>query len=179
MNGRQSDDDFTIGQFTFSGTYNLVLLGAAVGVIGATAYLLVRPWLIGPIWFRRLTVALAPGAVGGSMLLHADGIDFRVLTPTWFAIALFIALPFLFGLAISWAVDVLDRRPTPTGFRRYAVPIALIVWCRSRPSSCHSPASPCSCSSPLAARSASGVAPWASERSGCSGSRGCRSPCSG
>ena len=32
--GRQSDDDFTIGRFTFSGTYNLVLLGAAVGVIG-------------------------------------------------------------------------------------------------------------------------------------------------
>lgn len=127
VKGRISDDGFEIGRFTLSGTYNLVLLGASVGLIGATAYLLVRPWLIGPTWFRRLTVGLASGAVGGSMLLHADGIDFRALTPTWFAIALFITLPLVFGLTISWTVDVLDRRPVPTGFRRYAVPIALVA----------------------------------------------------
>jgi hypothetical protein len=107
--GIQSDDDFTIGRFTFFGTYNLLVLGAAFGVIGAALYQWVRPWLIGPQWFRYVTVGLACGAVVGSMLIHADGIDFRALTPTWLAIALFIALPFLFGVAIGWTVDRLDR----------------------------------------------------------------------
>ena len=107
--GIQSDDDFTIGRFTLSGTYNLLVLGAAFGVIGAAVYQWVRPWLIGPQWFRYVTVGLACGAVVGSMLVHADGIDFRALTPTWLAIGLFVALPFLFGVAI--AMDGGSSRP--------------------------------------------------------------------
>ncbi len=47
--GVTSDDGFTIGQFTLSGTYNLVTIGAAVGFIGAVAYVAVAPWLIGPV----------------------------------------------------------------------------------------------------------------------------------
>ena len=43
------------------------------------------------------------------MLIHADGIDFRLLTPTWLAIGLFVALPALFGVAIAMTVDRLDR----------------------------------------------------------------------
>jgi hypothetical protein len=113
--GVQSDDDFTIGRFTFFGTYNLLVLCAAFGVIGAAVYQWVRPWLIGPQWFRYVTVGLGCGAVVGSMLIHADGIDFRALTPTWLAIALFVALPFLFGVAIGWTVDRLDR---PGSFAR-------------------------------------------------------------
>jgi len=108
--GVQSDDDFTIGRLTFFGTYNLLVLGAAFGVIGAALYQWVRPWLIGPRWFRYLTVGVACGAVIGSMLIHADGIDFRALTPTWLAIALFITLPFLYGVAVAWTVDRLDRQ---------------------------------------------------------------------
>jgi hypothetical protein len=107
--GMQSDDDFTIGRFTFLGTYNLVVLCAVFGVFGAALYQWVRPWLIGPRWFRYATVGSACGAVIGSMLIHADGIDFRALTPTWLAIAMFVALPFAFGVAISWTVDRLDR----------------------------------------------------------------------
>jgi hypothetical protein len=114
--GVQSDDDFTIGRFTLSGTLNLLLIGAIVGIIGAAAYQWVRPWLIGPRWFRYLTVGLASGAVVGSMLIHADGVDFRLLTPTWLAISLFVALPAAFGVAIALAVDRLDR---PDSFLRH------------------------------------------------------------
>ena len=109
VRGIQSDDDFTIGRFTLAGTYNLLVLGAAVGIIGAAAYQWVRPWLLGPWWFRRLTIALGSAAVVGSLLVHADGIDFRVLKPTWLAIGLFIALPGLFGLTIGPAVDRVER----------------------------------------------------------------------
>jgi len=129
--GMQSDDDFTIGRFTFFGTYNLLVLCAAFGVIGAALYQWVRPWLIGPRWFRYLTVGLACGAVVGSMLIHADGIDFRALTPTWFAVSLFIALPFLFGVAVAWTVDRLDRDGSfaRTGRARWFVaPILAVLF---------------------------------------------------
>ena len=43
--------------------------------------------------------------MGGSILVHADGIDYRLLKPTWFAIALFVALPALFGGLIGPVVD--------------------------------------------------------------------------
>ena len=46
VRGVTSDDGFTIGQVTLAGSYNLMLLGAAFGVLGAGAYRLVAPWLI-------------------------------------------------------------------------------------------------------------------------------------
>lgn len=125
VNGVRSDDDFVIGKVTLGGTYNLLQLGAAVGIIGAGTYLLVAPWLIGPLWFRRLTTGLASAVVAGSMLVHDKGIDFHLLQPTWLAIGLFVALPGLFGIAIAAAVDAV-RRPdswTTRGRRRWALPI--------------------------------------------------------
>jgi hypothetical protein len=129
VDGLQSDDDFTIGRFTLGGTYNLMLIGAATGIIGAAAYQWVRPWLIGRRWFRYLTVGLASGAVVGSMLVHADGIDFRALTPTWLAIGLFVALPLLFAVSIAMVVDRLDRPDSFTrhGRRRWVAAIVCVA----------------------------------------------------
>jgi hypothetical protein len=39
------------------------------------------------------------------MLIHAEGIDFTLLKPTWLAIALFVLLPGAFGALIGPAVD--------------------------------------------------------------------------
>ena len=47
--GIASDDGFEIGRTTLSGSYQLLALGAVVGVIGALGYVAVAPWLIGPI----------------------------------------------------------------------------------------------------------------------------------
>ena len=129
MNGVRSDDDFVIGKFTLGGTYNLMMLGAAVGILGVGVYRLVAPWLVGPMWFRRVTTGLASAVVVGSMLVHADGIDYRVLKPTWLAIALFVALPGLFGGLIG---PVVDRVASPdswtrTGRRKWALPVAALV----------------------------------------------------
>lgn len=41
VNGIRSDDDFVIGKFTLSGSYNLLMLGAAVGVVAAGLYRMV------------------------------------------------------------------------------------------------------------------------------------------
>ncbi len=126
VRGVTSDDGFEIGRFTFGGSYNLLVLGALVGLIGAAAYRAVAPWLLGPRWFRRCTVAAATGAVVGSMLVHEDGIDFRFLKPLWLAIGLFVALPAVFGLAIGAAVDRVARIPWPVGHRWWIVPLVLL-----------------------------------------------------
>jgi len=109
VRGVESDDGFTIGEFTLGGTYNLLMVGAAVGLIGAGLYRLVAQWLIGPTWFRRVTVGLACAAVVGAILVHDDGIDFHLLKPTWLAIGLFVAVPGLFGVLIGPAVDRVAR----------------------------------------------------------------------
>lgn len=123
--GVTSDDGFVIGRFTLGGSYNLLHLGAGVGVIGAGAYWLVAPWLLGPMWFRQLTLAAGSGAVVGSMLLHADGVDFNLLEPVWLAIGLFIALPALFGALLPAAVERVARPSswTTRGPRRWALPL--------------------------------------------------------
>lgn len=127
VKGVTSDDGFEIGRLTMSGTYNLLLLGAAVGVIGALAYRAVAPWLLGPCWFRRATVSAGSGVVVGSMLVHDEGIDFHLLTPQWLAISLFVALPALFGLAIASAVDRVSAVQAPTRWRRWRLPAVLVV----------------------------------------------------
>lgn len=128
VHGVESDDGFRIGQVTLSGTYSLLTLGALVGVIGAGAYLLVRTWLIGPPWLQRTTTGAASAAVVGAMLVHDDGIDFHLLTPTWLAIGLFVALPALFGVAIAATVDRLDRR-IDVRTRRFWWPPAVAILC--------------------------------------------------
>lgn len=127
--GVTSDDGFEIGRFTLGGTYNLMGLGAFVGIIGAAAYRAVAPWLLGPRWVRRVTVAAGSGAVVGSILISADGVDFNLLKPTWLAISLFIALPALFGATIAIAVDeVAARRDIgPQGWRRMSLPVVLVA----------------------------------------------------
>ena len=129
VRGVTSDDGFTIGRVTLTGTYSLLAVGAAVGLIGAGAYRLVAPWLLGPLWFRRLTTSLGSAAVVGGMLVHSDGVDFRLLKPTWLAIGLFVMLPGLFGIAIGLVVDAV-RAPTSwtsVGRRTWLLPVVALA----------------------------------------------------
>ncbi len=130
VRGVESDDGFEIGTFTFGGSYNLLVLGAAFGVIGAGVYRAVEPWLIGPAWFRALTTALGAGVVIGSMLVHADGVDFTLLKPAWFAVALFVAVPALFGALIGPMLHWAQRADTwfdRGRRRRWIVPMATVA----------------------------------------------------
>jgi hypothetical protein len=125
--GLESDDGFIIGRFTLGGSYALVQIGAFVGVLGAALYLSIRRWLLGPSWFRYLTIGLGSGAVGGSFLLHSDGVDFRVLEPRWLAMAVFVAVPALFGVAIGPAVEMIERHPMPTGWQQFVAPAVMLT----------------------------------------------------
>jgi hypothetical protein len=125
--GVLSDDGFEIGQVTLLGTLGLIVFAAVFGLVGASAYALVRPWLIGPPWFRNLTCAIGAGAVVGSALIHADGIDFTLLKPTWLAIALFIAIPACFGALIGPVLAWCDRPTAWVNTGRYRPWIVLVL----------------------------------------------------
>ena len=115
--GVTSDDGFEIGRVTLAGTYNLVNRRRRRRLIGRAACAVVSPWLIGPAWFRATTVGLTAGALVGSMIIHADGVDFTLLHPRWLAVGLFLALPALVGALLLLLVD---RASTPLGRRRAA-----------------------------------------------------------
>lgn len=127
--GLESDDGFTIGQFTFVDTYNLLNLGAGLGIVGAAACVAVAPWLAGPRWFRLLTVGLTAAALVGSMVIVPDGVDFQVLGPTWFAVALFTGLSFMSAVVLMLAVDRIATVAKRAGrdTRRWLVPTVLLL----------------------------------------------------
>lgn len=127
--GMESDDGFEIGRLTLSGSYQLLALGAVVGVIGALGYVAVAPWLIGPGWFRRLTVGLTAGALVGSLVIVPGGVDLTFLQPTWLAVALFVGLPVVTGIAMTVVVDLVASPASWTGRGRTAwmLPVVLLV----------------------------------------------------
>ena len=43
--------------------------------------------------------------VGGSLLVHTDGVDFTRLSPAWLAIAMFVAICAAFGAVVTWWVN--------------------------------------------------------------------------
>ncbi len=129
LRGTLTDDEFVVGELTVGGTYNLLVLGAAMGLIGAAAYVAVSPWLIGPEWFRSVTVGVTAGALVGALVIHPTGRDFTLLEPTWLAAALFVTLPAVFGVLLVYAVD---RAARPGHWaardeRRWLVPGILLV----------------------------------------------------
>lgn len=108
--GLISDDGFEIGRLSTS-TFFLVLFGTALGAAVGLLYLLSRPWIPPPL--RTPSFGLLGGLVGGSGIVHADGIDFTVLEPVWLAVVMFVALPAAGAAAIAEAVErLIVRRST-------------------------------------------------------------------
>jgi len=103
--GLRSDDGFEMGRFTASGTINLLLVTTIIGVIGGLAFLALRGLRFGPTWFRILSMPAGATIVIGSMLVHSDGVDFSLLKPVWLAVAMTLAVPFLYTLLLAWLVD--------------------------------------------------------------------------
>ena len=128
--GLTSDAGFEIGRITVQ-SLNLVLFGLVAGVLFGLVYLLVR--VAFPRVARVPVATLLGGCVGGAAFIEPDGIDLLVLDPLWFAVASFIALPALAGLATALIVERVARREpwsTAPPVRRLpglALPARLVV----------------------------------------------------
>jgi hypothetical protein len=127
--GATSDDGFTIGEFTLGGTYNLLMMGMGLGLLGAAVYLAIKPLLIGPLWFRRLCTGVGSGVVVAAIVINRDGVDFIILKPTWLAIALFVTLPILFGTIVGPVVDRISasRFARTAGRQPWLLPVVALT----------------------------------------------------
>ena len=117
--GVTSDDGFVIGQFTLSGSLNLMFVAGTfqAGPRALRPTPLLRGLRVGPEWFR-LAVALARCRASWSVRSssHSEGVDFRVLEPLWLAVGLFVPLPTIFVALLSTVSERLlarDQVPTP------------------------------------------------------------------
>jgi len=111
VGGFESDDGFTIGVIS-SATFFLVaattMLGAVLGAVAAVLRSFMRT--------RTLVAAAAFSAASatffGSVIVHTDGIDFRLLSPLFLTVGLFVFLP------AAWAATTIllsDRLLRPEG----------------------------------------------------------------
>lgn len=108
VTGRESDDGFTMGQFT-DATFNLLIIATLIGVVGGAVYFVLRGLMVGPRWFQILSISVGPAVVVGSQIVTTDGIDFT-LDPALLAIAMFVLIPGLYAalltvLAERWLAD--------------------------------------------------------------------------
>lgn len=103
--GVRSDDGFPIGQFTLSGSLQLAFAGVQLGITGAFAYVIFQGLMVGPRWFRLLSISLGPALVIGALIVHTDGVDFTVLDPPWLAALLFVAIPAVFVALLHLVSD--------------------------------------------------------------------------
>lgn len=104
VRGFISDDGFEIGQITFSTLVLLIGTTIVGGFLGA-CYGLLRMLLMGSLRWLCAGVMIATGAFGGGAVVKADGIDFRLLEPLWLAVAMFVALPALWGATVPLVTE--------------------------------------------------------------------------
>ena len=102
LRGVRTDDDFKIGKFS-TDTIFLVLLTALLGGIVGILYLAIRRWL--PRRGRPALYGVFCSAVGGAIVVSPGGTDFTELSPLLLAIAFFVLIPAVYGVAVSAWVD--------------------------------------------------------------------------
>lgn len=103
--GVRTDDGFEMGQFTVSGTLNLLVITTIIGVIGGLVFLALRGLRFGPPWFRVLSMPVGATIVVGSLLVHSEGVDFTLLEPLWLAVAMTLSVPFAYTLMLAALAD--------------------------------------------------------------------------
>jgi hypothetical protein len=127
--GLVSDDGFVMGQLDPLATLNLLAAGTGLGLFGAAVYVVLRGLRTGPPWFQLLSLSVGPAVVVGEVLVHTDGVDFRVLDPVELAIGLFVLLP---GVYVLVLVLLSDRWLRPDSWWSRARPAAVagtfLVW---------------------------------------------------
>jgi hypothetical protein len=108
--GQFTENGNRIGDITLSGTVGLVLGGLFFGLLGATVWVVVSPWIPGGERVRAVLAMPIAAALTGGALIQARNPDFRILRHDATTVLLLLVLVALAGLAIA-AVDAwLDRR---------------------------------------------------------------------
>ena len=90
VRGIDSDDGFTIGQFS-AATIFLLAVTTVLGMFVGLVAVLARSQLRGRVGF--VLIVLAGGSVGAAAIIKPEGVDFNLLAPLSLACAMFTAIP--------------------------------------------------------------------------------------
>jgi hypothetical protein len=124
-----SDDGFTIGQLTIGGTAQLLVVAGLLGLAGAFVYALLRGLMIGPRWFRVLSISVGSGVVVGALIVHTDGVDFTLLQPVSLTVGLFVAIPVVYAALLTLlAENWIAEGGWPSRGRLRGVLATLLLW---------------------------------------------------
>jgi hypothetical protein len=125
LHGMKTDDDFTIGSFTGE-TVFLLLLTTFAGTLGGVLYVGVREWL--PERWRPILFGLLGATVGGTLVIRPHGIDFTLLEPLSLAVAMFVVIPAVYGVALSLLAERFVHSPGLQRSRwRWAAAAAVVL----------------------------------------------------
>lgn len=104
IQGIESDDGFLMGRFTVGNSFSLLIVCTVLGSIGGLVVVFGRPFFPG----RYVLVGwpLAAAAIVGSIILRSDGVDFTILEPKLLAVLMFVAIPALGALLITWLIEI-------------------------------------------------------------------------
>jgi hypothetical protein len=133
VKGLTSDDGFEIGRISGDTIFLLIAMTFVGGILGG-AYGLLRLLLQGPLWLVTIGIAVMLGtAVGGGVIVSAEGVDFRFLEPLWLAVGLFIFLPAAWGITIVLGVERLVHwqrmHPEPgVDAHPFGIPGTVLGW---------------------------------------------------
>jgi hypothetical protein len=126
--GGVTENGNRIGEITLGGTVGLAVLGLFVGLIAATIWVAVSPWIPG-LGLRRAVLAMPIAvALGAAGLIDGDNPDFSILGHDPVVVAMLVVLVALFGFLFALVDQWLDRRlPIATGRAKtlYAIAASL------------------------------------------------------
>src|SRR3972149_1503214 len=129
--GLRTEAGEVVGVVTAQGSLGLLVFGGlASGIVAGIVWVVVSPWIpgTGPRPWRPpgpvarppgcLLAMLVPVALGGSFLVQSGTPDFVILGPDLPIVAMLLGLVALFGAAVAWLDERIERRlPRPGGNR--------------------------------------------------------------
>ena len=101
VRGLESDDGFTIGEFSVQ-TVFLLGLATALGLLVGVTCVALRSQLRGRV--GAVMIVLAGGTLGASVIIEPGGVDFTRLAPLPLACALFTAIPVGYAALTVWLI---------------------------------------------------------------------------
>jgi hypothetical protein len=118
--GAFTDAEATVGEFTFEGTMQLVVLGAILGAVSGLVYLGLRRWLPVPRRWRGAAYGALTLVTVGQPVFDPANVDFQIFEPVIIVVALFAALFVINGVLVAKLLD--GWHPEPDYPRSHRVP---------------------------------------------------------
>ncbi len=122
--GLETDFGATVGEITLGGTPFLLIAGSILGMVGGITDLAVGRLLPGRGSVKGLLFGAVLLALAGRPLVVPDNPDFVILSPAELAVAMFVALPVLYGLVFVPLAERLE--PVIAGVHRSVLVITLV-----------------------------------------------------